>query len=88
MEVNGQDVTDDRDCPVLMLSDSLLTVKSETILKPVSIVHECGRSCILRMMRKSRRAEREEQELNSLALKHDYKNNKMFVLNIYCMKYT
>ena len=86
MEVNqGQDIMDDKDCPVLLLSNLLYCIKSIQVLKPVSIVHECGQGCSLR---KRRRIERQEMETSSLVHWHDFKNNKMFVLNMYCMKYT
>ena len=35
------------DCPLLMLTGTVFTAKSSMIVGAVSIVHECGNSCIL-----------------------------------------
>lgn len=85
MESNNQPLLDDKDCPILLLSDIFMCIPSDRILTPVSIVHECDAKCTLQMRRKRVQTERQQCEVNSLVLIHDYSND-MFVVNIYCIK--
>lgn len=86
MELNGEPILDDRDCPIVLLSDTLMCVRSHRILGPVSLVHECNNKCVLQKSRKRTHIEREQHEMTSLSVIHDYKRNNMFAVNIYCMK--
>ena len=83
MKVNGQQIINEQDCPLLTKSKHLLSVPSSDILSPVSIVHECT-SCRLETKRKRQKIERESIDIDTLVLAHNYKTNN-FALNIYCM---
>ena len=41
----GTAVTNEYDCPLLMLSNTVFTVKATEVLKDISVVHECTESC-------------------------------------------
>lgn len=87
LEQNDEPIHNDRDCPLLLLTELFLCIRSERILTPVSIVHACVDGCKLQRSNKRRRVERQEYtELNCLSLCHDYKNNNIYAVNIYCMK--
>jgi len=83
VEVNGDEVLNEQECPLLLKSKHLISVPTKNVLSPVSIVHECL-TCPLQVKRKRRRVEQEEVRIESLILKHDH-NNNMFALNVYCM---
>ena len=85
MKANNQLILTDKDCPLLLLSKNFMAIHSSKVLIPVSLIHECDSNCSLKRQRKRRVAEREEYEVNSLSLCHDYKRNNMFVVNVYCM---
>jgi len=80
VEVKGQQILNELDCPLLEASSHLVTVNSTQIISPVSIIHECT-SCTLQAGKKKRKVERQEVEVN---MHHDFKN-KLFSLNLYCM---
>lgn len=44
----GMPITNEYDCPLLMLSNVMFTVKTTEILRDISVVHECTESCQLR----------------------------------------
>jgi len=86
MKVNEQPILNDRDCPIVILSELFVCIPSRDILTPISILHECNGRCFLQMTRKRKQVEREMCDLNSQTVVHNYKRNNMFVINIYCMK--
>ena len=79
------DSVDDRNCPLIRLSNVFMTVESVSILTAISVVHRCNKRCELKVTRKRFHVEREQCTLNSLTLAHNFSND-MFIVNIYCMK--
>ena len=46
LESAGIQITNDIDCPLLLLSKTVFTTRSTSILRAVSIVHECSGTCV------------------------------------------
>ena len=42
---DGTPITNEYDCPLLLMSHIIFTAKPSEILKAVSVVHECGETC-------------------------------------------
>ena len=84
-EATNTAALNDRGCPILFLSSIFRCMLSKAIISPVSIVHECDSTCSLQIRQKRTLIEREQLEVNRLSIVHDYKNNTMFLLNIYCL---
>ena len=81
----GTSILNEFDCPLLSLSHTIFTVNSTGIKKAVSVVHNCTDTCRFIDMECSRHVEREDVTIKRLEYKHDYSENLMFCLNIYCM---
>ena len=45
LSLEGDPVKNETDCPLMISTDTVFTVKSSAVLKAVSILHECGSSC-------------------------------------------
>ncbi len=75
------------DCPQLELSDVFFTVPSSTILKSVSIIHECQSTCKFSFKAAKSTIERETVISNTIKLEyeHDYCANRFYYMNIYCI---
>ena len=86
----GDLVTNEFDCPSLMLTRTVFVTKPSTVLKAVSVIHECGArgSCKFAMRQCQRTIEREQLYLSSrVEYEHDYCTNRMYYLNVYCMNF-
>ena len=79
-------ITNSYDCPLLELTNELLVVESKTIVREVSIVHECTTSCKYVEKQLSISVERESVNSNQLVYEHDYQNN-YFCFNLYAIRH-
>ena len=81
----GMPITNEYDCPLLMLSNVVFTVKTTEILRDIFVVHECTESCQFVEKAVSQNVEREDVSVCRLEFQHDFDSNIMYCLNIYCM---
>jgi len=72
-------------CPIMALTKAIVAIRSQNILSPASICHNCDQSCMFHRQPTKRRIEQEDVELNALQLMHS-RNLNSFLFNIYCMK--
>ena len=42
---DGTPITNEYDCPLLLLSHVIFTTKPSEVLKAVSVIHKCGETC-------------------------------------------
>ena len=84
IDLNGEPVTNDYNCPLLSLTPRVVTINSHHVEKAVSIIHECNASCIFVECPSTHRVEREDIEVEKLTFQHDW-TNSFYCLNIYCM---
>ena len=86
MTALGNPITNDFECPLLTLTDTVLLVPPHRVQTSVSIVHQCTDTCTFTDTGIRRRIEREEVHIRScnLLYKHDWSNN-LYCLNIFCM---
>ncbi len=84
VEVNGQPLQNECDCPLLTLSSTINAVSPSDILTEVSIIHECNDSCKFVEDGATIQVERETIQSKRLAYVHDW-SNQWYCLNIYCM---
>ena len=87
MDINGEYIYNDYDCPILSLTNLVYCISSEHILQSVSIIHECTTTCVFVTKSVSKRVEHEDVNTSSLAYDHDW-SNKLFCHNVYCMYHT
>ena len=84
---SGQKLTDEYECPLVMLTNTIIAVSPLLIIGPVSIVHACNISCsIVHSSSTTISCEREaveQQNTTTCTFKHDTSNN-LFCVNIYC----
>ena len=80
----GDPITNECDCPLLMMTHIIFTTKSSAIVNAVSIIHECGDTCKFVTKQWPKNIEREKLYLSSqIEYEHDF-GNSMYYLNIYC----
>lgn len=73
------------DCPLLELSKRIFTTSCHSIKSPVSLVHECGTSCVVQEGSSAESMEREEVVVsNGLVLSHDW-TNRLYCYNVFCV---
>ena len=84
MDVFGQQITNEFDCPLLSMTNTLYCIPSKSVNHAVSVVHECTNSCTLVTSSVSRIIEHEHIESSLIIFKHDF-CNKMYCLNVYCI---
>ena len=83
---HGTPIFNELECPLLMLTHTVFTAKSSAISNAISVVHECDDSCEFVMKQRPRTIEREQLCLSSqLEYEHNYIDNYMYYLNVYCM---
>ena len=80
----GQNITDDYDCPLLMLNNDVFDVLVTQLSSSISVVHCCTTTCGFFEEQSHRVIERETVDSNRLVFRHDL-TNRMYCLNIYCM---
>lgn len=84
----GQRVCNEYDCPLLHAEQKVTVVPASSVNFSVSIVHECGQSCVFSVQPRQRRVERQViVDCDNLVYQHDFSNN-LFCLNVYCMHHT
>lgn len=82
--VGGTEITNEWNCPLLELQYRIEVLHSSSVLRAVSIVHQCTNTCTFNRRKALRTVERESIEQESLTYSHDVKN-MMYCLNIYKM---
>ena len=86
MELNGDAIVNEYDCPLLTLTANITIISSSLVIQSVSIVHECTSTCVFTTLPNICTVERERIELAQLIFKHDW-TNMFYCLNIYCIYY-
>lgn len=81
----GEPILDESDCPLLCLTRTIFTTLTKNIRRAVSIVHQCTSSCQFVVKGWPRALERETVCSSRMEYEHDFTNNFMYSLNIYCM---
>lgn len=81
---NGVPLLNEFDCPLYTLSCTIFPVVSCSIHKPVSMVHECGNSCVFKAVRNVSMTEREQIETSQCVFTHDW-NNPLYCRNVFCV---
>ena len=86
MDVNGQCMVNDYDCPLLSLSSQIVTVAPSAVHTAVSVMHECTSTCLFDNSNTRQTLEREDIHTIHMHLSytHDW-TNTFYCLNIYCM---
>ena len=82
VSLDGNPITNEYNCPLLILSHVIFITKSSEIVKSVSVVHECGDTCKFVNKETPRNVEREDISLSRLEYEHDFCTN---FLNIFCI---
>ena len=87
VEVQGSQIRNDQNCPLLTALDFLMVIPASSIMSSVLMVHECTGDCSFSHTTRPVLVEREEVELDTgLTYAHDYSNN-LYCLNIYYVQY-
>ena len=73
------------DCPLLKLTQCIFTLRPQELVKAVSIVHYCTESCRFIDKEGIRNVEREDVTFVGIEFKHNFIDNNMFCLNVYCI---
>ena len=81
MELNGDVMVNDYDCPLLTLTANITIISSSIVIQSVSIVHECTATCVFTTLPNISTVEREIIELTQLIFKHDW-TNMFYCFNI------
>ena len=81
MDMNGEPLTNESDCPLL---SRVVAVSPVAVQAAVSIIHECNTSCVFNQCCTRWRVKREDIEVTKLTFQHDW-TNSFYCLNIYCM---
>ena len=61
MELNGNVMVNDYDCPLLTLTANITIISSSIVIQFVSIVHECTANCVFTTLRNICTVERERE---------------------------
>ena len=78
-------IGNEMDCPLTMGSGRYEVIVSANVAGAISLVHECGSSCLERIGQLQRTVERENVTTTTTrSIKHD-KTNKFYCLNLYCI---
>ena len=86
MEVGSSPITNEMDCPLLEESFRFMILPSHHILGSISVVHQCDTSCTVHNTTQSS-IEREDVTLPVQHINHDFKNNTMYCVNVFCINY-
>ena len=81
---DGQPLLNPFDCPLYNLSRTIFSVDSSAIVRPVSMVHECGSSCKLDNAEFAQNIEREQMVTTQCIFRHDW-TVTTFCYNVYCI---
>ena len=83
VEVDGQQVQNEWECPLLILTNTVTSISPSDILTEVSVIHEGDNTCTV-SNDGCVQIERETVQANWFIYKHNWRNN-LFCLNLYCM---
>ena len=81
----GDVLTNELDCPLYCLSRTIFTTAASTVIKAVSMAHECTETCHFDTTEVPRNVERESFSASRLEYIHDFTGNLMYCLNVYCI---
>ena len=87
MDVLGQQIMNEYDCPLLSMTNLLYCIPSTSVSHAVSVAHECTDSCLFvnsSVEVPFRRVEHESVESSFPLFKHDF-SSKMYRRNVYCI---
>ena len=87
LATDGHAVNNEFECPLLFAEQEVIVVPVHSVRCSVSIVHECGHTCVFSTQHSGRRVEREIIDSVRLQYIHDLSNN-LYCLNVYCMHHT
>ncbi|KAL5500104.1 hypothetical protein EMCRGX_G011607 [Ephydatia muelleri] len=82
--IDGEQLHNAFDCPILELTRKLFIVPSADIQRPVNIVHECTDSCTFSEVATTLSVEREQLVSTKLTYIHDW-DNPYYCYNIFCV---
>lgn len=80
-------VANEFECPLLILSSTIISVPVDDICSPASIVHECAPSCKIvdeKTLKKTVERENIQQLCDNCSFVHDY-SNSLYCFNVFCM---
>ena len=77
-----QQITDEYECPLLTLTNTVSVYSSSCILHPVSIIHYCTESCKFHSTSVTKNIEHELVSTEGIKYVHDW-TNFTFSLNIF-----
>ena len=75
LSADGQPMKNEFECPLLLLEDKIIVIPVHSVFFPVSVVHECGHTCVFSVQHSKRRIERETVASDSLQYVHDLSNH-------------
>ncbi|KAL5489080.1 hypothetical protein EMCRGX_G018130 [Ephydatia muelleri] len=82
--IDGEQLHNAFDCPILELTRKLFIVPNADIQRPVNIVHECTDSCTFSEVATTLSVEREQLVSTKLTYIHDW-DNPYYCYNIFCV---
>ena len=82
--IDGEQLHNAFDCPILELTRTLFIVPSADIQRPVNIVHECTDSSTFSEVATTLSVKREQLLSTKLTYIHDW-NNPYYCYNIFCV---
>ena len=85
MDILGERICNEYDCPILNLTGVIYCLPSRYILSAVSIVHECTTTCTFVISTTQKKIEHEVITVSKTTYRHDW-SNKLYCENIYCME--
>lgn len=85
-DIDGTPLVSEIECPLYEETGRYDITPSTNISGSISVIHSCTDSCTYSTQR-SMVVEREEVVVDTCTFKHDTKNNKMYVINLFCMNY-
>lgn len=86
LDINGTPLISEIECPLYEETERYDLTLSTNINGSISVVHSCTDSCKF-STEGSIAIEREEVVVKTRSFQHDTKNNKLYVINLFCMNY-
>jgi len=83
MDINGEDVINEYECPLFMLTPHIVAIPSSNVQTYVSFIYQCSSSCTFVQSTMGRTVEHETINTRHLTYKHDW-TNTLYCLNVYC----
>ena len=82
MDLFGETVSNEYDCPLYSLSKLIYCIPSKHVCHSVSVVHECTNTCTFVTKLVPKKLEHEDVNISSLIFEHNWSNN-MYCHNLY-----